>query len=158
MGKRIPEKHREVVVEFLTQLFTGNLPGADPTEEYPIPVHLLYEAIHKRTGWGNPTKIEAKKSNGAWGNVRTAIKDMLENTEVIIISNGNSEHGPTGYYRPTKPEHFDQAYTTAKKLAQTYEEKARRLLDAKKKAFPDWPIKTDYRTMPKLGIFDDLFG
>lgn len=158
MAGRIPDKHREVVVEFLTQLFTGNFPGADPTDQYPIPVRKLYEAIWKRTGWGKPPEEEAKKSNGAWGNVRTAIKDMLENTEVIIISNGNSEHAPTGYYRPTRPEHFDQAYTTAMKLAQTYEEKARRLLNAKKKMFPDSPIKTDYSTMPKLGIFEDLFG
>jgi hypothetical protein len=155
MAKRIPKQHEEVIVKFLTELFTGQNPKFDPTEEHPIPVAKLYEAIWKRTGWGKPPEQEAKKSNGAWGNTRTSVRHMLEFTDVLIIANGNSTigYGKLGYYRPTKPEHYDQAYTVAYVYAKSYGKKAKLIQDAKEKAFPDMPTKLDIRKLDRY-LFD----
>jgi hypothetical protein len=154
---KIPIKHKEVVIDFLTDLFTGKIPEFDPTVDKPIPVAALHKAIWKRTSWGSPPEKEMKKSNGAWGNVRTSVREMLDTTNVIILSNGNSANNVTGYYRPTLPEHYDQAYTTAKKLAESYEAKARRLKEAKSNHFPNSPIKEDTSTMYNPTLFEDLF-
>jgi hypothetical protein len=137
MAKRIPQEHEEVIVSFLTELFTGQNPKFDPTEQNPIPVAKLYAAIWKRTGWGKSPEEEEKKSNGAWANVRAAIRHMLENTDVVIIANNKStqNYGKSGYYRPTKPEHYDQAYELSKCLAESYQKKADAILRAKLKHF-----------------------
>jgi hypothetical protein len=53
--------------------------------------------------------------------------DLKEFTDVLIIANGNSTigYGKLGYYRPTKPEHFDQAFTVAYVYDKSYGKKAK---------------------------------
>lgn len=153
MSARIPPKYEKVVVEFLTELFTGQNPNFNPTEDHPIPVEKLYTAIWKRTGWGNPPEQESKKANGAWGNTRTAVRHMLEMTDVLIMTQGNHVGGHTGYFRPTRPDHYDKAYDTANKLANSYKIKAQLIMELKARACGDAPAKSSV----KGNIFGQLF-
>lgn len=153
MSARIPPKYEKVVVEFLTQLFTGQHPDFNPTEERPIPVEKLYRAIWKRTNWGLPPEQETKKANGAWGNTRTAVRHMLENTDVLIMTHNNKSEGLTGYFRPTRPEHYDRAFETADKLANSYRRKAQLIMEMKARNCQGVSSKP----VEKGNLFNNLF-
>jgi hypothetical protein len=153
MPAKIPPKYEKVVVQFLTDLFTGNNPNFNPTEQNPIPVEKLYTAIWKRTGWGKTPEQEAKKANGAWGNTRTAVRHMLETTDVLIMTHSNKTEGSTGYFRPTRPEHYDKAYVTADKLADSYRRKAQLIMELKARNCQEVPAVSK----DKQNNFGDFF-
>ena len=153
MSARIPPKYEKVVVEFLTELFTGQNPNFNPTEEHPIPVEKLYTEIWKKTGWGKSPEQEAKKANGAWGNTRTAVRHMLETTDVLIMTHSNKTQGATGYFRPTRAEHYDKAYVTADKLANSYRRKAQLIMELKARNCQGVSSKP----VEKGNLFNNLF-
>jgi hypothetical protein len=128
---KIPLKYQEKLVPILKRVFTGQSPKLDPTCDNPISAENFYFLIWKYCGWGKPPEEEAKKANGAYQNVRSAVQHMLQEEGILIASNSESENGSTGYFRPTKPEHFDSAYKKAMNLSDYYREKAEEILKIK---------------------------
>jgi len=128
---RIPLKYQEKLVPLLRRIFTGNHPRLDPTCDDPIPAHHFYFLIWRNCGWGKPPEEEALKSNGAYQNVRSAVQHMLREEGILIASNSEKEDGATGYFRPTKPEHFDIAYDKAIAMSEYYRIKAEEILGIK---------------------------
>ena len=125
---RIPLKYQDKLVPILRKVFTGQHPKLDPTCDNPISAEHFYFMIWKNCGWGIHPEKEALKSNGAYQNVRAAVQHMLREENILIASNSEKENGLTGYFRPTKPEHFDIAYDKAMALSEYYRMKAEEIL------------------------------
>jgi hypothetical protein len=145
---KLASKYIDTAIPRMAALFRGEIPGMDPTEENKISAERLSIWLEEKFGYKDG---KTKDGGRSCINVRNCVNYIRKNCLAPICSSREE-----GYFRATKPEHYDKTYTQLMNRIDGLLNPIEGMKKMKEIHFPGLPIERLHDADEENFLYDDL--